>query len=186
MRFPLIAPLSGINSEGLQSWLGGLASLAFGGLGCFCGWLCLWAIFISVCFPCHATGLDAGQRLRCTASSPVEKLPAHLSKPTMEHLLARQSDRCDPDGDYTASASLSRDVDGHLSMGNHEDSVENNRQVNSLLELALHDDHAALFYEAELEEIVIELIQCRVIRQSCSLLHFALCDVGSVKLACLL
>ena len=34
-------------------------------------------------------------------------------------------------------------VDGHLSVGNYENSDENNRQVNSSLELALHDDDAA-------------------------------------------
>ena len=36
---------------------------SFGGWGCFCLGLCFWAIFMSVCFACHATGLDAVQRL---------------------------------------------------------------------------------------------------------------------------
>ena len=50
---------NGFLFEGLQSWLGGLASLAFCGVGSFCLFCCfLGNIYVSA-FACHATGLDA-------------------------------------------------------------------------------------------------------------------------------
>ena len=59
---------------------GGIGVARFGGWGCFCVWFCCWAIFMSVCFACHATGLDAVQRLeqkKVQMSCCVQK---HVSK----------------------------------------------------------------------------------------------------------
>ena len=54
----------GLFFEGLQSWLGGLASLGFCGVGFFLSVFgsVLGNIYVNA-FACHATGLDAVQRL---------------------------------------------------------------------------------------------------------------------------
>ena len=65
--------------------------------------------------------------------------------PTVQHVLTSDADATQ--SVIAASSNVSRHVDGHLNVGNHEDSDENDRQVNSSLELALHDDDAATVKE---------------------------------------
>ena len=84
-------------------------------------------------------------------------------EPTVKRVLTGQ----DADATWTVIASsVSQNVDGHLSVGNHEDSDENIRQVNSSDDDAdtvkeISEDGTsltALLYEAGLEEIVRELV----------------------------